>query len=68
MECELAEITETENLHAVVGRIVNVSADEKVLSENGKIDPVKLNALIFDQFQNGYYIAKEKVGKAWNGV
>lgn len=66
MECELAEITETENLHAVVGRIVNVSADEKVLSENGKIDPVKLNALIFDQFQNGYYVAKEKVGKAWN--
>ena len=52
--------------NAVVGRIVNVSADEKVLSENGKIDPVKLNALIFDQFQNGYYIAKEKVGKAWN--
>ena len=66
MECELAEITETENLHAVVGRIVNVSADEKVLSENGKIDPVKLNALIFDQFQNGYYVAKERVGKAWN--
>ena len=66
MECELAEITETENLHAVVGRIVNVSADEKVLSENGKIDPVKLNALIFDQFQNGYYVATEKVGKAWN--
>jgi hypothetical protein len=23
-------------------------------------------AYIFDQFQNGYYIAKEKVGKAWN--
>jgi flavin reductase (DIM6/NTAB) family NADH-FMN oxidoreductase RutF len=66
MECELAEITETENLHAVVGRIVNVSADEKALSENGKIDPVKLNALIFDQFQNGYYVATEKVGKAWN--
>ena len=31
MECELAEITETENLHAVVGRIVNVSADEIIL-------------------------------------
>ena len=60
LECELAEITQTENLHAVVGRIVNVSADEKVLSENGKIDPMKLNALIFDQFQNGYY---RKTGK-----
>lgn len=66
MECELAEIVETENLYAVVGTIVNVSADEKVLSENGKIDPVKLNALIFDQFQSGYYVATEKVGQAWN--
>lgn len=66
LECELAEIAETENLHAVVGRIVNVSADEKVLSENGKIDPLKLDALIFDQFQSGYYVATEKVGQAWN--
>ena len=66
MECELAEITETENLHAVVGKIVNVSADEKVLSDNGKVDPQKLNALVFDQFQSGYYVATEKVGRAWN--
>ena len=66
MECELAEIVETDNLHAVVGKIVNVSADERVLSENGKVDPSKLNALIFDQFQSGYYVAGEKVGKAWN--
>ena len=66
MECELAEITETENLHAVVGTIVNVSADEKVLSDSGKVDPAKLNALIFDQFQSGYYVASEKVGRAWN--
>lgn len=66
LECELAEITNTENVHAVVGKIVNVLADEKVLSENGKVDPLKLNALIFDQFQNGYYVATEKVGQAWN--
>ena len=43
-----------------------MSVDEKVLSENGKIDPMKLNALIFDQFQSGYYVATEKVGQAWN--
>lgn len=66
MECELAEIMETDNLHAVVGTIMNVSVDEKVLSDNGKIDPMKLNALIFDQFQSGYYVVGEKVGKAWN--
>ena len=66
LECELAEIIETDNLYAVVGTIVNVNADEKVISENGKVDPLKLNALIFDQFQSGYYVATEKVGQAWN--
>ena len=60
MECELAEVASTENIHAVVGRIINVSADEEVLADNGKVDPVKLNALIFDQFQSGYYVASEK--------
>jgi flavin reductase (DIM6/NTAB) family NADH-FMN oxidoreductase RutF len=66
MECELAEITETENIHAVVGKIVNVSADEKVIGEDGKVDAAKVNALIFDQFRNGYYVVGEQVGKAWN--
>ena len=66
MECELLEIVETENLHCVVGRIVNVSADEKVLDAKGKVDPAKLNAFVFDQFQHGYYKIGEKVGQAWN--
>lgn len=66
LECELAEVIDTENMYAVVGTIVNVSADEKVIAENGKVDPMKLNALIFDQFQAGYYVATEKVGQAWN--
>ena len=66
MECELAEIVETENLYAVVGKIVNVSADEKVLDEDGKADAGKLDALTFDQFRNGYYAGGEKVGQAWD--
>lgn len=66
MECELAEIVETANLHAVVGKIVNVAADEAVLAEDGKVDPSKIDALIFDQFRSGYYVAGEKVGQAWN--
>ena len=66
MECELAEEVDTENMHCIVGKIVNVAAEESVLAENGKVDPAKLNALIFDQFQNGYYVSGEQVGKAWN--
>lgn len=66
MECVLAEVVETETMYCIVGRIVNVAAEENVLSENGKVDPMKLNALIFDQFQNGYYVTGEQVGRAWN--
>ncbi|MCR4676866.1 MAG: flavin reductase family protein [Sphaerochaetaceae bacterium] len=66
MECELAQVIKTENFHAVIGKIVNVSADESVLSKNGKVEPLKLKALIFDQFQNGYYVAAGKVGQAYN--
>ncbi len=66
MECELAEVVNTEHMYCIVGKIVNVAADEKVIAENGKIDPLKLNALIFDQFQHGYYVTGEKVGQAWN--
>jgi hypothetical protein len=43
-----------------------VLADETVLDEKGKVDPTKLNAFVFDQFQNGYYAIGEKVGQAWN--
>ena len=66
MECELAEVVNTENMYAIVGKIVNVAAEEAVLDEKGKVDPTKLQALIFDQFRHGYYISGEQVGKAWN--
>ena len=66
MECELAEVVSTETMYCIVGKIANVVAEEAVLSENGKVDPAKLNARIFDQFQSGYYISGKKVGQAWN--
>lgn len=66
MECELAEVVQTESMYAIVGKIINVAAEEAVLSEKDKVDPAKLNALIFDQFQHGYYTSGEQVGKAWN--
>ena len=66
MECELLEFLNTEHVSGVVGKIVNVKAEEAVLSENGKVDPVKLKALTFDQFQHGYYSTGEQIAKAWN--
>jgi len=66
MECELAEEIDTPNMHAIVGKIVNVSADERVVGDKDKICPEKVGALIFDQYRHGYYAVGEKVGQAWN--
>ncbi len=66
MECELLEHLKDEYVSAIVGRIVNVKANEEVLDERGKVDVTKLHALMFDQFRNGYYATGEKVGQAWN--
>lgn len=49
----------------VMGEIINVVAKEKVLDEHGTVDPVKLNACIFDQFKGGYYSFGKRVGQAW---
>lgn len=66
MECELAEVVDTENMYCIIGRIVNTMVEEEALDEKGKVNPEKLDALIFDQFRSGYYVSGEKVGKAWN--
>ena len=49
----------------LVGEIVNVSADESVLDEDGKIDPDKLRPITFDPIHNAYRVLGEKVGNAF---
>lgn len=68
MECKFVELVDTEHVYAIVGEIVNVTADEEVLDENGKIDAEKLNAIMFDPFKNTYLVAGDRVGKAWSEV
>ena len=49
----------------LVGEIVNVSADESVLGDDGKIDPDKLRPITFDPIHNAYRVLGEKVGNAF---
>ena len=49
----------------LVGEIVNVSADESVLDEAGKIDPDKLRPITFDPVHNTYRVLGEKVANAF---
>ena len=66
LECEVVEMQSQPYGLRVLGKIVNVIADEKILDDNGKIDAGKLNAFVFDQMQNGYYAIGEKIGQAWH--
>jgi flavin reductase (DIM6/NTAB) family NADH-FMN oxidoreductase RutF len=69
LECEAIEFQNQPYGLRILGKIVNVIADEKVLDEKGRIDAAKIHAFAFDQMQNGYYAIGEKVGQAWhNGV
>lgn len=49
----------------LVGEIVNVSADESVLSKDRKIDPDRLQPITFDTVQNEYRVLGERVGRAF---
>ena len=63
LECKLIEYNpETCILR---GEIVNVSVDERVLDENGKVDAAKVEPIIFDPFNNEYLKIGKKVGDAF---
>lgn len=63
MECEL--ISYDPETCRLVGRIVNVSADESILGEDGRIDVSKLRPITFDPVRNDYLVIGEKVGNAF---
>ena len=66
LECEVVEMQTQPYGLRVLGKIVNVIADESVLDEAGKVDAGRIHAFAFDQMQHGYYAICEKVGQAWS--
>ena len=63
MECEL--ISYDPETCRLIGRIVNVSADESILNKKGKVDPTKLRPITFDPMNNTYLVLGDKVGNAF---
>lgn len=62
LECELVSIDDD---YRVVGRIVNMSAEERILDEEGKVDFNKLKPVVFDSSHLTYRSVGDEVGKAW---
>ncbi len=62
LECELVSYDKESN--HLVGRIVNVSADERILTD-GKIDISKLRPITYDPINHDYIQLGTKVGNAF---
>ena len=50
----------------LVGEIVNVSADDAVLGEGGRIDPQKLRPITYDPVNHTYLGLTAPVGRAFS--
>ena len=64
LECEFIEYQTNEYGCGVIGKVVNVSADESVMP-GGKLDMSLVGAIAFDPYTHGYYKVTDRVGEAF---
>ncbi len=64
LECEL--VSYDQDSEVCIGRVVNVQADENILTDKDKVDLTKFKPLCFDCDTHGYYTFGEKVGQAFS--
>lgn len=64
MECEFIEYQNDEYGCGVIGKVVNVTADESVMNGDN-VDISLVDAIAFDPYTHGYYRVTERVGNAF---
>ena len=64
LECEFIEYQDNKYGCGVIGKVVNITADESVLVD-GRLDMSLVNAIAFDPYTHGYYKVTERVGEAF---
>ena len=64
LECEV--LSYDEETCRLVGRIVNVCADESVLDDKGNVDVAKLQPITYDPMSHHYLVLGGKAGQAFH--
>ena len=64
LECRLVSYDAESEL--LIGEILNVSADESILGDDGQIDVQKLRPITYDPVRHDYLVLGEKIGKAFS--
>jgi len=65
LECEVVKMEESDEEIRVVGKCVNMLADERILDEKGNVDLGKLRPISFDSASNTYRVLGDVVGRAF---
>lgn len=65
LECKVVDIQELLGETRIVGEVVNMSADESILNEEGNIDIDKLEPISFDSTTASYRVLGGIVGNAF---
>lgn len=65
LECKFIEYQQNEYGVGVIGKVVRVTADERVL-RSGKPDMDLVDAIAFDPYTHGYYRVGGRVGEAFH--
>ena len=63
LECKMVSYDKSTGY--LIGEIVNISADESILNEQGNVDPAKLNPITYDPMNHTYLSLGQKVGDAY---
>lgn len=63
LECKLVKFNED---GICIGQIVNISADERILDENGMVDVARLAPICYDSCNHFYNVIGERVGRAFS--
>lgn len=63
LECEL--VSYDEQSEVCIGEVVNVSVDDKILDQNGRVDLNMFKPICYDCGTHGYYELGLKVGQAF---
>lgn len=64
LECEFIEYQDSAYGLGVIGKVVNTSADEKVM-KGDNVDIDLIDAIAFDPYTHGYYKVGTRVGEAF---
>ena len=63
VECRLLKFNED---GICIGEIINISADDSVLDEQGRIDAKRLDPIIYDSVSHSYWSFGDRVGQAFS--